>query len=108
MSEKKTLQIPKTFELGGRTWTVMYREQTTPTEGNRLGFSVYDKGEVTLFRKELGVALAEETVGATFFHEVFHSVLDECDYATLSNDEAFVNRVSRALYQVFVTSKGKA
>lgn len=108
MKEKTVCIIPKTFELGGRTWTIAYREQSTPTEGNRMGFSVYDQSAITLFRKELGITLSAESIGATYIHEVFHSILDECDYAALSNDEAFVNRVSRALYQVLVTGQGHA
>ena len=105
---KKNLVIPKTFELGGRTWTVDMAEQSTMLEGASFGIEIYDLAKIHLYKKHSGFDVPRERIERTYLHEVLHAALDETQYKDLSNDEVFVSRIANALHQIFVTSEGQA
>lgn len=105
---KKTFCIPASFTLGGRTWSVRMAEQTSATETTKLGHSVYDLAEITIYKQIAGHALPIDAKQKTFVHELLHAVLDDAYYRELSNDEAFVDRIASGLYQALTSQEGSA
>lgn len=90
--------IPKTFQIFGLTFKV-----TQPWK-----FKNNDRwGECSIAKKTIKVlrSLNKEQKEVTYLHELTHAILDCLEYNDLSNDEAFVERFSKALQQALTTSK---
>lgn len=103
---KKALDIPATFTLGGRTWQVIEEDQSSIKEDIGFGCEIYDMAQIFLYRNNLGHPVPDERKEYTYVHEIVHAALDELCYKELSNDEAFVNRLSHALHQILTTGEG--
>jgi len=103
---KNRLQIPKTFELGGRTWTVTYTKQPPMEIVHSSGLEIYVFSQIKLFGTNHGHAVSRETLEVTLMHEYLHAALDEMQYQKLSEDEDFIERLSKALHQILTSAQG--
>lgn len=90
--------IPKKFQILGQTWTVQYPNKVI-VEGESVLGSCDSDHCIIQIRKNLKKELKE----LTFYHELTHAILDTMEYRKLSADETFVERISKALYQIMKT-----
>lgn len=97
--------IPKKFKIYGRTITVEYVDDLL-YDDDYHGLANYRKGKIILQTPSKQVPISDETLEATFLHELMHHVL----YATSDNredilfkDEELVERISGVLHQVIQT-----
>lgn len=95
------IKIPKSFDLMGHTYKV--RQVKKVDKEDSCGEYISEKKVLRLkkVQKDYPQSMLEET----YFHELLHAVLEECEYTKLSADEKFVERVGRALHQVIKTAK---
>lgn len=91
------MPIPKTFQLGGRTWTVKRRVRSKKWYGRthqsecRIELSTYNKNE-------------EEELH-TFMHELLHAVAGTMGWEKLNNDEVKIDALAGLLVQAMQTSE---
>jgi len=104
---KHKLQIPTSFELGGRTWKVIPIVTPELADAHSTGQCCYDFTCMKIYKTNHGHAMNHEVHGVSYLHELFHAMLFETNYNDLSNDENFVDRMAKALYQVLTTSEGQ-
>lgn len=95
------IKIPKSFQLLGHTYKVRLVKKVD-TEDN-YGEIVHEKKLIRL--KKHTSNYTSEMVEEKFFHELLHAALDETEYTNISEDEKFIERVSRALHQAIKTMK---
>jgi len=90
--------IPKTFQLGGRTWRVKRRVTGRPkkeygrTSGNRCVI------ELTVKNK------TEESEEHTFYHELAHAIGFTMGWKRLIKDEEKVDAIGGLLRQFITTA----
>ena len=98
------MQIPKTFELSGKTYTVDLVRHV-PRKG--------DMGEIHYATRKVTVAtnsnltdrsFKREEVADTFLHEVTHAILKDMGHR-LWNNERFVTQFANRLTEVLTTAK---
>lgn len=94
------IHIPIEFQIFGHTYTVKLKKKVN--KENDLGTHSRDKKQIKL--KEAGDSYDQVNVEETYLHEVMHCVLDHLGYDELSDDEAFVSQMSKALHQILKTS----
>jgi len=96
--------IPKSFELGDRTYTV----QILPTMGKRgvMGATYFKSARIEIGKKSkiTGMACKQEDVDDTFWHELTHAILHDMG-SSLDRDEEFVTAFSKRLAQAVSTAK---
>lgn len=96
--------IPKSFELGGRTYTVT----VLPTMGKRgvMGATYFKSARIEIGKRSkiTGTAYKQEDVDNTFWHELTHAILNDMG-SSLDRDEAFVTAFADRLAQSVSTAK---
>lgn len=100
------MKIPKEFELFGHTIKVEWADDLIDREGV-VGMSYFRENRIVLQRLG-GVAYrsrVQECSEVTFFHEVFHFILDHMKRDELKGDEGLVNMLALCLHQALKTAK---
>jgi len=96
--------IPKTFDLGDRTYTV----RMLPTMNKRgvMGATYFQAARIEIGKKSktTGVAYRREEINETFWHELTHAILNDMG-SGLDRDEDFVTAFSSRLAQAVSTAK---
>jgi hypothetical protein len=96
--------IPKSFDLGSRTYTV----QVLPTMRRRgiMGATYFKEARIEIGKRSkiTGVAYRQEDINDTFWHELTHAILDDMD-SDLVRNEAFVTAFANRLNQAVSTAK---
>ena len=96
--------IPKSFELGKRTYTV----QVLPTMGRSgiMGSTYFESARIEIGKRSkiTGVAYKQEDVSDTFWHELTHAILNDMG-SKLQRDETFVTAFANRLNQAVSTAK---
>lgn len=96
-----SINIPKKFNLLGHTYKVKFVKKVD----SRDSPGDIDPNTKIIRLKKSSKSHSKDLVEETFFHEMIHGILDELEYGNLSNDEQLVERVGRALHQVFKSSE---
>ena len=95
------IAIPKTFRLGGRTWTVRF-EKIVGRDPDILGLCRTHDAEIIIKK-----GLKPETTQHTFYHELCHATFETLGWDDLSTDEGKVDALGGLLYQFLSSKKGK-
>lgn len=119
----KTYRIPKSFVLFGHKYRVEYNDTTYYRDGAygmadenkklitlQSQVPIYDKQEIVDEdgnKKEVKeyYTITDEKALETFFHELFHIVLDSLEEDQLSQNEKFVNLLGKAFLEVYLSSE---
>lgn len=98
------MQIPKSFKLGNRQYTVHFT-QAMPGRGH-MGEVDYALRKVTIARTSnmTGRSFKSEEIDDTFWHEVTHAILKDMGHKLWDN-ERFVTRFAQRLTEVINTAK---
>ena len=90
--------IPKTFKIFSDKYTVKHYKKIDKEDS--MGEHDYMKKTIKIKRD-----MPLEEKERTYYHELFHCLLEQLGYGDLSDNETFVDNMSSALYQVLKTSK---
>ena len=98
------MQIPKTFKLGGKKYTV-HMVDKMPGRGH-MGMVNHTIGEVTIAISSnlTDRSFKQEEISDTFWHEVTHAILKDMGHK-LWNNERFVTLFANKLNEVVLTAK---
>lgn len=112
----KSFKIPSEFVLFGHKYKVifvpgLYEKESVYgdiDDGGRL-IRLQPTGKVinsenAVFGRTGEIEITEEDVVETFFHELVHAVLDGMGEDTLSENEKFVNMLSKGFLEVYLSS----
>jgi hypothetical protein len=91
---------PKEIEVGGQVFKIIHTEDLRKMAG-AFGQAHLMTGEIYLDTK----GTPEDTQAITYFHEVFHCILDTLGRKELCQDEAFVDSVANLFWQTQKTAK---
>lgn len=94
--------IPKFFYIFGEKIKISIIKQIK--RGTAYGVWFESENKIQLAKTVFQKSLNEEQIEQTYFHEVTHVILDSIGEPTLSENEVFVDKFSKALYQVLKTS----
>lgn len=117
LNDIKKFKIPKDFILFGSKYFVSLEKDLYEKE-NCYGISDSDartikiqaKGTVKKEFEEDGikkssiVEITDETIVETFYHELFHIILDAIGEDILSENEKFVNIMGKAMLEIYLYS----
>lgn len=92
------MKIPKTFKLGGVTWTV---EHVDLAAGDLQGRCRSEKATIQLEKTQ-----AQNTIGQVFCHELVHAILFAMGKHVEPHDEVFVDGFATFLHQ-YLEQHGK-
>ncbi len=92
------MKIPKEIKIIGHTYQVSF-EKTLGTEKDCAGEIRYRDQKIRLQPDIEGDPRHRENIEYGFFHELVHGILYTLHYQELRDDEAFVGRFARVLYQ---------
>ena len=95
------INIPTEFNIFGQTYKIVFKKKITKSDD--LG--IHDRDEKLIELKQPCKGNDKNNVEETYLHEVIHCILDHLGYDDLSDNEAFVTQVSKALHQILKTSK---
>lgn len=90
------ISIPKTFQLGGRTWTVK-------SVGKKSWYGRCNTAKCLIELSSL--CKDEEELAHTFFHELMHAIAHQMRWEKLFRDEAGIDGIAGLLLQVLTTAK---
>lgn len=112
----KKFRIPKSFNLFGHEYNVLMCDDLF----NAKGFygSADDDLKTILIQKagkvhkhdidedeDIYFEITDKTVVETFYHELVHIIFDAIGETKLSENEALVNMVSKAMLEIYLSSK---
>lgn len=121
-SRIKNFKIPEKFVLFGHTYVVeldpdLYEREACYGLADEDYKIIRLQSKKTLTRRreitniegetktvDVSFDLTDEMLIETFFHEVFHIILDAVGQNELSENEMFVNIVGKALLEIYLTS----
>jgi hypothetical protein len=99
------IPVPTTFQLGGRTWEVLFiseeamRTRSGADAGDTvLGLCVTWDAQILIVE-----GLKAETTQATFYHELAHAIFETLGWTKLSKDEGKVDAMGTMLLQYLHT-----
>jgi hypothetical protein len=96
------IAIPRTFELGGRTWQVEYREEPEPGEPTTMGMC--QSHEAMILLKE---GMTPDETQHTFYHELCHAICYTLGWEKLNMDEDRIDALGGLIYQYLKRKKGR-
>lgn len=97
--------IPKSFKLGGYTYSVKYKPVCLEVSG-RIGEHKNLTPEIIIYRSWANKEkISDQHNEATFCHELTHGILRAMGEEELFENEKFVEAFSRYLHQYLVTAK---
>ncbi len=91
--------IPARFKIFNQTIKVVYKRNLIDTKG-ALGLWEYNRNTIYLQQSTRKHILTKEQIEQTFFHELFHCILDILSYKNLSSNEALVDRLGMVMHQL--------
>lgn len=97
-------KIPKKFKLFASTITIKY-ENTRLSNESIHGDVDFSDNKISLCSEYKGKPLSPSIIKDTFYHEKVHIILDSMGEHELSNNEKFVEVLSRLLRQSDETSE---
>ncbi len=92
------IYLPKEVKIIDKTYSVKF-DGTLNIEKDCSGEIRYRTQEIRLQPDIEGDKRHRESIEGSFFHEIVHGILHAISYTNLRDDEDFVNRLSRVLYQ---------
>ena len=96
------MYIPKRFKLLGQTINVEFNNTRTD-DMNALGMAKDSTNQIVLSSVHNVNQLPEESIEATFYHELTHQILYKMNEYELSKNEKFVGTFSGLLHQALKT-----
>ena len=96
-------KIPKTFELMGLTWKVIYQDDLLETK-KEYGNCCSDTSTITL-QSLKSKRITREVQYATFHHELVHAYLFSLHYLELAINEGVVDRLGQIRVQFEKSAK---
>lgn len=93
-------KTPKEIEVGGQLFKIIQTDSLRKLAG-AFGQAHLMTGEIYLDTKDTPV----DTQAITYYHEVFHCILDTLGRKELCLDEEFVDSVANLLWQSIKTAK---
>ncbi len=94
------MPIPSEFQLFGTTYKVEQPNKVMHKGESVLGRCDPDNQLIQLRRN-----LKKDNKELVYYHELVHLILITLEYTKLGYSEVFVERLSKALHQVSITSK---
>jgi len=97
------IDIPKTIQIGGRVYTVVFPHRFAELKNN-IGF--IDHAQMTIYLSDIDVA-GHTVPDVTNLHAFLHEILHGIDYVFNNNElpEDMVARLAEGLLQVFLQLK---
>lgn len=92
------IYIPDEVKILEKIYTVKF-DKSLSVEKDCAAEIRYRTNEIRLMPDLEGDSRHYQSIEASFFHEVLHGILHAMSYFELNDDEAFVCRVSKCLYQ---------
>ena len=103
-SATRRIQIPKSFSLLGKTWSVAL--DTTLMQKARWGECIAVTSSINIYPENGEIEVNREQVEETFLHELVHALLDAASRHDLSDDEPLVESLAGLLMQFLKTQEG--
>ena len=117
-NDPKNFKVPSTFTLFGHQYRVEFREDLFEKDCC-YGFTDDDLKKIVIQTPKTvtrtytlheavhteHMEVTHAVVVETFYHELTHAILDALGKHKLSEDEAFVNMVGKAMLEVYLTSQ---
>ena len=98
--------IPKSFELGGCTYTVSLSDKRPEGSSNSLcAHTIYSKNIIEIYTNHVGYEATTDYNELSYYHEITHDILRAMGKDDLNDDESFVETFSNFLHQIMKTSK---
>lgn len=98
--------IPKTFQLGPHTFTVIMQKTVKDSFGDPA-YGTMDMGTQSIVLEHTSKDHNRASLIQSMYHELTHAILDVMG-SPLSEDEAHVEAFSQLLYQAMKTKRGNA
>jgi len=98
------MKIAKRFKLFGSTISVKF-DNNKMSEETSYGSAHYKINEIYLADFMHGNKIDHNEIEASYYHEMFHFILNRLGYDDLSEDEKFVKQISKALQQCLTTQE---
>ena len=92
------IKIPTSINIMGHTYSVSFNPALS-VEKDCAGEIRYRTQQIVLQPNVEGEPRHQENVEYGFFHELIHGILYNLNYSQLRDDEDFVTRLGRVLYQ---------
>ena len=92
------IKIPANINIMGHNYEVII-DKSLSIEKDCAGEIRYRTQEIRLVPQLEGDPRHRESIEYSFFHELIHGILYNLSYTELRDDEAFVTRFGRVLYQ---------
>jgi hypothetical protein len=96
------VNIPKSFQLFGSTYTVEIEDNLRENTGNEADHS-YRLKRIRL--QTVSEANTKDAQEHAFLHEVVHAILTQMNESVLNDNEQFVDIFSGLLHQMIKTGK---
>ena len=96
--------IPKYFYIFGEKIKVSFLKAIKNKEGDAYGVWLETENKIKLAKTVFKKPLEQDQMEQTYFHELTHVILDSIGEPNLSENEIFVDKFSKALYQVLKSS----
>ena len=101
--KNKTLNIPKSFEIGGNKIIVEIDDKHNTAENH--GACWLGAGRIVLRTNSNGDKFSADYMSTVFYHELVHLILDVMNEYDLSKNEKFVDVFATLLHQFNKTRK---
>ena len=102
MSKKK--EIPKSFELFGTTYNVVFDQQELEKE-DCFGLHEAPKSLITLAKQFRDTEYSEDFITESFYHELAHALMTSMGEMKLNKNEKFIEILGKLLMQFNKTAK---
>jgi hypothetical protein len=100
------MNIPKSFQLGGITYTVDVTDnREAGIKNNQTGTIVYALNKVFIYNDHVGYVATDDYKELSFYHELVHGILTAMGKSDMNNDEEFVEGFASYLHQFTKTVK---
>lgn len=96
------MKIPKSFKLFGSTIIVKF-DNDKCADDSSYAFARYKANQIFLADFVNGNKINYNEIEASYYHEMFHFILNRLGYDDLNDDEKFVKQISKALQQCLST-----
>jgi lysine/ornithine N-monooxygenase len=117
LNDSKEFKIPKQFTLFGHQYTIELQPDLFEknqcygiADEDLKKITVQSKGSVKKVTKEgkkeilQTVDITDEIILETYYHELMHIILDSIGQEKLSQNEALVNMIGKALLEIYLSS----
>ena len=99
-------KIPKSFELGGCTYTVEVTDNRPEGVKNTItGEICYSSSTIKIYKNHVGYECTEDYKLLSFYHELIHGILTAMGKSEMNDDEGFIESFANFLHQFMKTVK---